>query len=135
MIKQLMRLTRTHLRDYKKELWLVVLFQGLQTIATLTLPTLNADIIDNGVVKGDNPYIWKTGALMLGITFLQVVFAIIAVYYGSRAAMGFGRDVRRSLFHSVTDYSAREVASFGAPSLITRVTNDVQQVQMLVQMT
>jgi ATP-binding cassette subfamily B protein len=135
MIKDLMRLLRSHLRDYKKELWLVVLFQGLQTLATLTLPSLNADIIDNGVVKGDNPYIWKTGALMLAITFLQVVFAVIAVYYGSRAAMGFGRDVRKSLFHSVTDYSAREVASFGAPSLITRVTNDVQQVQMLVQMT
>jgi ATP-binding cassette subfamily B protein len=135
MVKDLMRLLRSHLRDYKKELWLVVLFQGLQSIATLTLPTLNADIIDKGVVKGDNPYIWKTGALMLGITFVQVVFAIIAVYYGSRAAMGFGRDVRKSLFHRVTDYSAREVATFGAPSLITRVTNDVQQVQMLVQMT
>jgi ATP-binding cassette subfamily B protein len=130
----LFRLLRSHLRAYKRELWLVVLFQGLQTAATLMLPTLNANIIDNGVVKGNTHYIWSEGTIMLAITFLQVCFAIVAVYYGSRAAMGFGRDVRRSLFHTVTDYSAREVAGFGAPSLITRITNDVQQVQMLVQM-
>jgi ATP-binding cassette subfamily B protein len=130
----LFRLLRSHLRAYKRELWLVVLFQGLQTAATLTLPTLNANIIDNGVVKGNTHYIWSQGAIMLTITFFQVCFAIVAVYFGSKAAMGFGRDVRRSLFHTVTDYSAREVAGFGAPSLITRITNDVQQVQMLVQM-
>jgi ATP-binding cassette subfamily B protein len=130
----LFRLLRSHLRAYKRELWLVVLFQGLQTTATLMLPTLNANIIDNGVVKGNTHYIWTEGSIMLAITFFQVCFAIVAVYYGSRAAMGFGRDVRRSLFHTVTDYSAREVAGFGAPSLITRITNDVQQVQMLVQM-
>jgi ATP-binding cassette subfamily B protein len=134
MLRQLFRLLRSHLRAYKRELWLVVLFQGLQTTATLLLPTLNANIIDNGVVKGNTHYIWSEGAIMLAITFFQVCFAIVAVYYGSRAAMGFGRDVRRSLFHTVTDYSAREVAGFGAPSLITRITNDVQQVQMLVQM-
>jgi ATP-binding cassette subfamily B protein len=134
MLKMLWRLLRSHLRPYKRELWLVVLFQGCQTIATLTLPALNANIIDKGVVAGNTHYIWTEGALMLAVTFVQVCFAIVAVYFGSRAAMGFGRDVRRSLFHTVTDYSAREVAGFGASSLITRVTNDVQQVQMLVQM-
>jgi len=134
MIKMLFRLLRSHLRPYKRELWLVVLFQGCQTVATLYLPTLNANIIDKGVITGNTKYIWHTGSLMLVITFVQVLFAITAVYYGSKAAMGFGRDVRSSLFHTVTDYSSREVASFGAPSLITRITNDVQQVQMLVQM-
>jgi len=134
MIKMLFRLLRSHLRPYKRELWLVVLFQGCQTVATLYLPTLNANIIDKGVITGNTSYIWHTGSLMLVITFVQVLFAITAVYYGSKAAMGFGRDVRSSLFHTVTDYSSREVASFGAPSLITRITNDVQQVQMLVQM-
>ncbi len=134
MLTMLWRLLRSHLRDYRRDLWLVVLFQGCQTAATLTLPTLNADIIDKGVVKGDNAYIWSTGGVMLAVTFVQVGFAIAAIYFGSRAAMGFGRDVRKSLFHTVNDYSAREVAHFGAPSLITRITNDVQQVQMLVQM-
>jgi ATP-binding cassette subfamily B protein len=135
MIKNLTRVLRTHLRAYRRELWLVVLFQFCQALATLYLPTLNADIIDKGVVTGNTHYIWSHGMLMLAITVVQVLFAVGAVYYGSRAAMGFGRDVRRSLFHTVTDYSSREVASFGAPSLITRITNDVQQVQMLVQMT
>ncbi|MFN8036797.1 MAG: ABC transporter ATP-binding protein [Acidimicrobiia bacterium] len=130
----LFRLLRSHLRKYRRELTLVLVFQFCQTIATLTLPSLNADIIDKGVVKGDTGYIWSVGSVMLVVAFVQVVFAIAAVYYGSRAAMGFGRDVRGSLFHTVTDYSAREVAHFGAPSLITRITNDVQQVQMLVQM-
>ncbi len=134
MVRMLFRLLRSHLRPYKRELWLVVLFQGLQTVATLYLPTLNANIIDKGVITGNTNYIWHTGSLMLVITFVQVGFAILAVYFGSKAAMGFGRDVRASLFHTVTDYSSREVAHFGAPSLITRITNDVQQVQMLVQM-
>jgi ATP-binding cassette, subfamily B, multidrug efflux pump len=109
-------------------------FQLFQTIATLYLPSLNADIIDKGVVQGDTGYIWSRGAVMLLVTLVQVGFAVAAVYYASRAAMGFGRDVRRNLFHAVTDYSAREVSHFGASSLITRITNDVQQVQMLVQM-
>jgi ATP-binding cassette subfamily B multidrug efflux pump len=131
----LLKLTRAHLRPYKKWLWLVVVLQGVQSIANLALPTLNADIIDQGIVQGDTDFIWSTGALMLGITLLQMVFAIAAVYCGSKAAMGFGRDVRASLFHQVTDFSAKEVNQFGAPSLITRITNDVQQVQMLVVMT
>jgi ATP-binding cassette subfamily B protein len=104
-------------------------------VATLYLPTLNADLIDNGVAKNDTAYIRDIGAVMLGVTFIQVVFAVGAVYYGSRAAMGFGRDVRRSLFHQVLGFSSREVTHFGSPSLITRITNDVQQVQMLVLMT
>jgi ATP-binding cassette subfamily B protein len=135
MLAMLWRLLRTHLRPYRRELALVLVFQFLQTAATLFLPSLNADIIDKGVVTGDTGYIWSRGSVMLVVAFVQVLFAITAVYFGSRAAMGFGRDVRASLFHTVTDYSAREVAHFGAPSLITRITNDVQQVQMLVQMT
>jgi ATP-binding cassette subfamily B protein len=134
VLRALFRLLRSHLGTYRRELVLVVVFQFLQTIATLALPDLNADIIDEGVVAGDTGYIWSVGAVMLVIAGLQFGFAALAVYFGSRAAMGFGRDVRRDLFHTVTDYSSREVADFGAPSLITRITNDVTQVQMLVQM-
>ncbi|MDR7185535.1 ATP-binding cassette subfamily B protein [Microbacterium trichothecenolyticum] len=111
----------------------VVVFQLAQSIASLWLPTLNADIIDNGVVTGDIPYIWSTGGVMLIVSLVQVVCAIVAVYFGSRLAMGMGRDLRGDLFHRVVAFSQREVGQFGAPSLITRNTNDVQQVQMLVQ--
>src|SRR5688572_6056547 len=97
------------------------------------LPTLNANIIDNGVVKGDIPYIWSTGAVMLAVSLVQVICAVIAVYFGSRLAMGAGKEMRGDLFHRVVAFSQREVGQFGAPSLITRNTNDVQQVQMLVQ--
>ncbi len=131
----LMRLLRDQLARYRGVLIAVVVFQTIQTILSLYLPTLNADIIDKGVIRGDTAYIWHTGALMLAITLVQILFAIAAVYFGSRAAMGFGRDVRTKLFHRVTSFSAREVGAFGAPSLITRITNDVQQVQMLVLMT
>lgn len=113
---------------------LVIVFQLGQSIASLMLPTLNADIIDNGVVAGDIGYIWRTGAVMLGISAVQVVCSLVAVYFGSRLAMGMGRTVRADLFHRVVAFSQREVGQFGAPSLITRNTNDVQQVQMLVQM-
>ena len=113
---------------------LVIVFQLGQSIASLMLPTLNADIIDNGVVTGDIGYIWRTGAVMLGISAVQVVCSLVAVYFGSRLAMGMGRTVRADLFHRVVAFSQREVGQFGAPSLITRNTNDVQQVQMLVQM-
>ena len=128
----LIQLLRTYLRTYRRILLAVVGLQTVQTLAALTLPTLNADIIDNGVIAGDTAYIWKVGGIMLVVTLVQVGFAIGAVYYGSQAAMGFGRDVRRDLFHQVTGFSTQEVATFGAPSLITRITNDVQQVQMLV---
>ena len=128
----LRQLLRTHLAPYKRLLWIVVILQAVQTTATLALPTLNADLINKGVLLGDNGYIWRTGAVMLGFSIVQIVFASAAVWYGAQVAMGFGRDLRRDLFHQVTDYSAREVGRFGAPSLITRITNDVQQVQMLV---
>jgi ATP-binding cassette subfamily B multidrug efflux pump len=127
-------LLKTHLRRYRTLIILIIGLQAVQTAAALTLPGLNADIIDKGVLQGDNDYIWSHGFLMLGWALVQGVFQIAAVYFGARVAMGFGRDLRASLFHQVTGYSAREVGSFGAPSLITRITNDVQQVQMLVVM-
>ena len=96
----LIRLMREYLVKYRKWLILVMVFQTVQAMATLILPTLNADIIDNGALTGDTSYIWKVGAVMLGVTFVQVVFAIAATYYGARSAMGFGRDVRRDLFHT-----------------------------------
>ncbi|WP_169581517.1 ABC transporter ATP-binding protein [Microbacterium thalassium] len=111
----------------------VVVFQLAQSIASLLLPTLNAAIIDNGVVTGDIPYIWETGGVMLGVSLVQIVCAIVAVYFGSRLAMAMGRDLRGDVFHRVVAFSQREVGQFGAPSLITRNSNDVQQVQMLVQ--
>ncbi|MEV4338283.1 ABC transporter ATP-binding protein [Streptomyces sp. NPDC049590] len=131
----LIRLLRTYLRPYKKPIALLVVFQLLQTCATLYLPTLNADIIDNGVVKGDTGYILSFGALMIGISLVQVVCNIGAVYYGARTASALGRDVRGAVFDRVQSFSAREVGHFGAPSLITRTTNDVQQVQTLALMT
>ncbi|MEY2583064.1 MAG: ATP-binding cassette, subfamily multidrug efflux pump [Ilumatobacteraceae bacterium] len=131
----LVRLLRTYLKNYKPQLVAVLTLQAAQTIAALYLPSLNADIIDKGVARGDTSYIWSTGGLMLLITLLQVACAATAVYFGAKAAMGFGRDVRSGIFHQVSDFSAREMGQFGAPSLITRITNDVQQVQMLVLMT
>ncbi|MET7272343.1 MULTISPECIES: ABC transporter ATP-binding protein [Streptomyces] len=131
----LIRLLRTFLRPYKKPIALLVALQFLQTCASLYLPTLNADIIDNGVVNGDSGYILGYGALMIGISLVQVVCNIGAVYYGARTASALGRDVRGAVFDRVQSFSAREVGNFGAPSLITRTTNDVQQVQMLALMT
>jgi len=131
----LIKLLKSHLAPYKRLIVIVLVLQFVQTMATLTLPSLNADIIDQGVLTGDTAYIWRVGGVMLAITAAQVVFAIGAVYFGSRTAMAFGRDVRSSLFHRVTDYSAQDVATLGAPSLITRITNDVTQVQILVLMT
>src|SRR5690606_19488552 len=113
----------------------VVVFQLIQSIASLYLPALNADIIDDGVAKGDTEFIMRTGAVMLLITLGQIAAAILAVYFGAKAAMALGRDLRASVFRRVGEFSEREVAHFGAPSLITRSTNDVQQVQMLVLMT
>ncbi|WP_329263652.1 ABC transporter ATP-binding protein [Streptomyces pseudovenezuelae] len=131
----LIRLLRTYLRPYKKPIALLVLLQFFQTCATLYLPTLNADIIDNGVVNGDTGYILSFGAVMIGISLAQVVCNIGAVYYGARTAAALGRDLRASVFDRVQSFSAREVGQFGAPTLITRTTNDVQQVQMLALMT
>ncbi|MEU6816944.1 ABC transporter ATP-binding protein [Streptomyces sp. NPDC046860] len=131
----LIRLLRTCLRPYKKPIALLVVLQLLQTSATLYLPNLNAHIIDNGVVKGDTGYILSFGGLMIGISLVQVVCNIGAVYYGARTASALGRDLRAAVFDRVQSFSSRELGHFGAPSLITRTTNDVQQVQMLVLMT
>jgi ATP-binding cassette subfamily B protein len=127
------------LARYLKPFWPlligVIIFQAGQSIAALTLPGLNADIIDKGVVTGDIPFILMNGAVMLGLTLVQIACSIAAVYFGARTAMGLGRDLRGAIFTRVGEFSEREVTRFGAPSLITRTTNDVQQVQMLVLMT
>ena len=130
----LIRLLRAYLHPYRRWLVAVILFQLVATIAALYLPSLNADIIDNGVAQGDTTYIVRIGGVMLLATLGQITATIAAVYFGAKSAMSFGRDVRNAIFHQVGTFSAREVAQFGAPSLITRNTNDVQQVQMLVLM-
>jgi ATP-binding cassette subfamily B protein len=130
----LIRLLRTHLRKYRGLLYLLLVLQAIQALLNLYLPNLNAQIIDKGVLTGNTHYIWKMGGFMLFVTLVQAVFAVTAVYVGARVAMGFGRDVRNELFHSSIALSAREVNEISAPSLITRVTNDVQQVQLLVVM-
>ncbi|WP_328648090.1 ABC transporter ATP-binding protein [Amycolatopsis sp. NBC_00348] len=131
----LVKLLRAYLRPYTKTLWVIVVLQLVQTIAMLYLPTLNADIVDNGLIKGDMDYILRIGGVMLAVTVAQIAGSIGAVYFGARTAMAVGRDIRGGIFHQVQDFSAREVGQFGTPSLITRTTNDVQQVQMLVLMT
>ncbi|HZN72811.1 MAG TPA: ABC transporter ATP-binding protein [Micromonosporaceae bacterium] len=130
----LVRLLRTYLRPYRRELTIVVLLQLVGTIASLYLPSLNADIIDQGVAVGDTGYIVRAGGWMLLVSLVQIGSSIAAVYYGAGAAMRFGRDLRSAIFYRVGDFSQRELAKFGAPSLITRTTNDVQQVQTLVMM-
>src|SRR6478609_4497942 len=130
----LLRLLRERLAPYKTWIAFVVLFQFLAVVAMLYLPHLNADIIDRGIATGDTSYIVRTGGLMLAISFGQIVCSVFAVWFGARTAMAFGQDVRVSLFRRVSTFSTREVQQFGAPSLITRTTNDVQQVQMLVLM-
>jgi ATP-binding cassette subfamily B protein len=127
----LLKLMRTYLAPYKVPITFVVLLQLASTIATLYLPTLNADIIDNGIATGHTGYIVRVGGIMLAITLGQIVASYGAVYFGARTAMASGRDIRAAIFRRVQMFSAREVGRFGAPSLITRTTNDVQQVQML----
>jgi ATP-binding cassette subfamily B protein len=131
----LISLLRTHLRPYQQPVALIVLFQLISTIASLYLPGLNAQIIDQGVVTGDTGYIVRTGLVMLAVTALQIVSSVIAVYFGARTAMALGRDLRESLFVTVESFAAQEVGRFGAPSLITRNTNDIQQVQIMVLLT
>lgn len=131
----MIQILRRFLGPYRRWLAVLLLFQAVQATTSLILPSLNADIIDKGVMRGDTGQIWSLGLVMLGVTAIQATFAIGAVFCAARAGMGFGRDVRAALFHRVTEFSAREVNVFGAPSLITRITNDVQQVQMFVVMT
>ena len=128
-------LLRQYARPYRWLLATVALLQLISTLASLYLPTVNAAIIDDGVAKGDLPIIVELGGVMLAVTALQVLCAIGAVFFGSRAGSGFGRDLRSSIFHHVTGFSAEETARFGAASLLTRTTNDVQQIQLLVQLT
>jgi ATP-binding cassette subfamily B multidrug efflux pump len=130
----LIKLLKSNLLPYKKLLLAVLVLQVIQVSATMSLPTINANIIDKGILAGDTSYIVRMGGVMLGLAFVQGVFAVWATYYGAKAAMSFGRDIRNDLFHRVTSFSTREVDQFGSPSLITRITNDVQQVQMLVIM-
>ncbi|MED5816595.1 ABC transporter ATP-binding protein [Mycolicibacterium sp. 050232] len=128
-------LLRQYVRPYRRLLAVVATLQVISTLASLYLPTVNAAIIDDGVAKGDTRLIVELGGVMLAVTGLQVACAIGAVFFGSRAAMGFGRDLRSAIFHHVTTFSAEETARFGAPSLLTRTTNDVGQIQQLLQMT
>lgn len=130
----LIALLRRHLRPYRAPVLVVCLFQLVQTLATLYLPGLNADIIDEGVATGDVGHIWRVGGLMLAVTLLQVVCNVVAVYIGARVAMAVGRDLRAAVFGRVQSFGSREMATFGAPTLITRNTNDVQQVQLLLFM-
>jgi ATP-binding cassette subfamily B protein len=131
----LWQLLNRYLKPYRAMLLAVGVFQAAQSIASLYLPTFVAEIIDDGVAKGDVAYIVRVGGIMLAVTLVQVVCAIAAVYFSARATMSFGRDLRGAVFHRVSAFSEREVSRFGAPSLITRTTNDVQQVQMFALMT
>lgn len=130
----LMRLLREYLKPYTRPLTVVVVLQLIQSMANLYLPNLNADIINNGVAKGDTSVIMNLGGQMLGVTLIQVVCSIAAVYFGARVAMSLGRDVRAAVFDHVQTFSARELGHFGAPTLLTRTTNDVQQVQMVMML-
>ncbi|MCL2595953.1 MAG: ABC transporter ATP-binding protein/permease [Promicromonosporaceae bacterium] len=130
----LIKLVRKYLRPYLGAVGLLLLLQLIQTLANLYLPTLNADIIDNGVVVGDVGYIWRIGGWMLAVSLAQMVCAIAAVFLCARAATAFGRDLRHDLFDAVQGFSQREMRKIGAPSLITRTTNDVQQVQQVMLM-
>ncbi len=130
----MIRLLATYLRPYRRPLAIVLVLVTIQALANLYLPNLNADIINNGVVKGDTGYIVRTGGFMLLVTLLVGLCAIVSVFFGSRTAMAFGRDVRSAIFRKVMSFSQKETNVFGTPSLITRNTNDVQQVQMVLVM-
>ena len=134
MVVTLVRLVREHLRPYEALIAVLVVLQLVGTMASLYLPSLNGQIIDEGVAKGDTGYILRTGAWMLAVSLVQVGATIAATYLGARSAAGLGRDLRASVFARVGSFSAQEVSRFGAPTLISRNTNDVTQVQMVVFM-
>ena len=131
----LLALLRQYVRPYRRLVATVMTLQLISTLASLYLPTVNATIIDDGIAKGDTTTIVHLGGGMFAVTALQVVCSVGAVYFGSRTGMGFGRDLRSAMFHQVTTFSEHETARFGAPSLLIRTTNDVRQIQFLVQMT
>jgi ATP-binding cassette subfamily B protein len=130
----LLQTLREYLRPYRRTVWIVIFLLLIQSIGNLYLPNLNADLINNGVAKGDIDYIWKIGAVMLAVSALIIGASVVIAYYSSKVSMSFGRDLRKSVFVSVERFSTRELNKFGAPSLITRNTNDVQQVQMVLFM-
>jgi ATP-binding cassette subfamily B protein len=130
----ILRLLQTYMRPYARAVMLVVVLLLIQSVANLYLPNLNADIINNGVIKGDINYIWRTGGIMLGISVGLGIISIVAVYWASRVSMGVGRDLRDALFEKVQLFSARDMNHFGTATLITRNTNDVQQLQLFLQM-
>lgn len=132
--QMLLRLMRTYLKRYRWQLALLIVFQAAQAIATLLLPDITANIIDHGILGHDNGYIWTHGGVMLGVTFVQMITNAVAIYFAAKVAMAFGRDLRDAQFEQVMAYSTREVGALGPPSLITRTTNDVQQVQQFVLM-
>ena len=131
----LLALLRQYVRPYRRLVATVMTLQLVSTLASLYLPTVNATIIDDGIAKGDTTTIVQLGGVMFAVTALQVLCSVGAVYFGSRTGMGFGRDLRSAMFHQVTTFSEHETARFGAPSLLVRTTNDVRQIQFLVQMT
>ncbi|MGO8722250.1 MAG: ABC transporter ATP-binding protein [Acidimicrobiales bacterium] len=130
----LINLLRRYLGRYRRQVCLVVALLAVQAVANLYLPNLTADIINNGIETGDIHYIWRTGGLMLAVTFAVVLMAVVAVYFASKVSMGIGRDIRAAVFKAVQRFSAQEINHFGTPSLITRNTNDVQQIQLFLQM-
>ena len=130
----LLILLRERLAPYRRQLLAVLVLQAVSVGAMLYLPSVNARIIDEGVALGDTATIWRLGGVMLAGSLVQIAASVGAAWFGARTAMAFGRDVRQALFRRVGTFSVREVQQFGAPSLITRGTNDVQQVQMLVLM-
>lgn len=130
----LIRLLRDYSRPYLGLLTAVLVLQTVSALATLYLPSLNADIIDKGVATGDIGYIWSTGGIMVVVAFVQVISAVAATWCAARAAMGLGRDIRRDVYRRVDRFSTRDMGEFGVPTLITRGTNDVQQVQMITTM-
>ncbi|WP_341728650.1 ABC transporter ATP-binding protein [Brooklawnia sp.] len=131
----LFKLIGRYIRPYRRELIAVLILQLISAVASLLLPSLNASIIDDGVATGDTGFILNHGAIMLSVALVQGLCQIAAVYFAARIAMSFGRDVRAGVFDKTLSFSVREMNQFGAPSLITRSTNDVQQVQMLILMT
>jgi ATP-binding cassette subfamily B protein len=130
----LMRLLRTHLRPYQGQIVLIVMAQFVSTMASLYLPSLNGQIIDQGVAKGDTAFIISHGAIMLAVSLVQISASVVATYLAAKVAMGMGRDIRGNVFGTVVGFSAQEVTRFGAPTLISRNTNDVTQVQMVTFM-
>ncbi|MGB8390478.1 ABC transporter transmembrane domain-containing protein, partial [Mycobacterium sp.] len=129
----LLALLRQYIQPYRRLVAVLMVLQLTSTLASLYLPTVNAAIIDEGVAKGDTGTIVRLGMVMLAVTGLQVLCAVGATYFGSRTGMGFGRDLRSAIFEHITTFSEREASRFGAPTLLTRSTNDVRQIQYLVQ--